>query len=473
MKKERVENLKSALIMLLLIVIVGILVDQIYLVKNDGFDDAEITVSTKNLLYPKNIYYAFGDGNYVEDYMVNDEAILILQNGILEGINKQDVDFSKVDNDEVNRAIKLNYDFGISLIDAININELSGSYTDRIPQGKLTFINVVLLPRKKLLVGIGDEIYEIKGKNGSFPSLFQYASNIIFENEYDDESLFFRNIRLLESLKNLDVVNENIALPVKLKGALDIYQVQSEAELSDVSSINKVVSNVFGVSKSFVKKLKTKTGELVYIYNYGEKQLKFSNDGTITYELIGIDEEGIESDFNRSLLIALSFIEKVSGNAENLILSEYREDEKDKTKYIYKFISPMTKYRNTVSNIGVRVVVKNNEVVEFVRKMPKVISVEYKKEKTAITDFEKLSRVISNSHFKNMISLEYVKNEGISPKDDRYQDLYVKAIGGIDGFYIDYYLSGYKSLRPAYVFTMGNSKFIVDYYIENLIEVIR
>ncbi len=472
MSRRAIENTKNVVIVLLLLSIFYVLIVQVFELKGYNFKEDEILVEVSNLLYPKRVVYEFDDENYYEDYKVRDEAIVLLQNMMFEVLADESTSLKKIEPKSVDTSVYLDYSFGITLYDIYSIKGYSRSNVEDIPKGKVQFIRAVIEPSKKLIIGIEDDIFIVDTNSSEFVPMFQHVNNIIIENNFNDNKYSFKSIDDLDALRKMDANKFGLKIPVRIDGDLEVFKIKRENELSDLSSINNVVSNIFGASKSFVKKLKTKTGELVYIYNYGEKQLRFFENGTIDYEFISADDVDVDTDFKRSLSVALSFIERVNADSSEFLLLSYLFDE-ESNEYHFTFYKPSTGFRNLVSNIGVSAVVKNNEVIKFKRNVPKIISSEYVRESEKTTDFDKISKAISKSHFKNMMNLEYARINNIKSDDKEFEDLYGKAISSIDRFYVDYYLSGHNSLRPAYVFKMANTKFIVDYYTGNLVEVIR
>ncbi len=283
----------------------------------------------------------------------------------------------------INKFKSIRMDFASKIPTKSLIQILSESPRDDLNRfDELEYINSILISSNKLesntiyLANTDEKIYlRLKGSTIGF-NINTLIENIKKTGEVKGYVSYYTNI-----LKQFLEVESDILVPIFNDTSIDSIDVTNEIHASDNVQKRTLADTFFKESFDFIKEITENNGSTIYMYGYGDKSLKISQDGLLEYiEKVNKQKSNDESMFVDSLKIAAAFVDEYIGwpvNAQNAYLSGYETIEKDKKKgYKFYFNYRLNGLPVIVSNIGdvsgLEVEVVDNQVTYYKRIIKRV-----------------------------------------------------------------------------------------------------
>ncbi len=483
MSRRKVEFFKSVLIFALVMSILFMMFDKVVFDKKSVLKDDYVAKDNSSFVTAESFEYGFA-----KDFVYKDFKILIgrekeLQDVVFDMLKNEDALLQKVENYQKDKFVKIN------LFDAFTLNEYFDIYASKHDKLEnvdkiLNDITVVLEPKPTIILNMEGKNFEVNAPANLTAEIFELASSILAQRKYDVDVKAFQ-YKSLDNVCNFNDMKsggtEKLFIPYVVTERFPVYIVKNKYINPEYRLTNSLVAKVFGASKSFVKKLKSTTGDIIFMYGYGRKTLKISRDGVVSYTIVDDKKANTLQDKNsfiKSLVVALDFVQNFDKSYRNIKLVGMKKIRKDKfMEYRFSFISPVSSYYEIKGKSGIEVLVRGEEVVACEIDSPDFFDKKYvvsdELNTGLITKEPKVKQMLDSFEFRRRLVDEYKKINNISHNVISY-DLEREAMQSLDDFYIKYYHKKNEfALYPAFVFCFGNVQFVFDYYSNKLVEVIK
>jgi regulatory protein YycH of two-component signal transduction system YycFG len=493
MKKE---NLKSILLALLFAVSFVLtqrlwfylpLGGMISTAKDIELEDIDIDIT--DILSPQDFVISFGGGDYAtffsEPYEVwnitedtKDVSIWETSKEVLRDYLTKDFEINEVDYDEWKKIIKfksIRMNFACEMPSDSFIRAIS-SEDNNVPEMKNDIDTILILATNE------KDINNIYFGNNSQNIYFKVKGNVadsrirrLIENigEIREEKGYISSLPLYSS------VDKDVFTPVFSNESgeyIPSYSAKNQIDVSDKAGVKSIAYKFFGRTFDFVKEINEIDGTIIYMYGYGEKALKFYENGTLEYlEKTNKDESGNDLDFIDSLKYAAKFVDDNVDwpiNIENAYLSGYKTIEQDnKTGYLFTFNYRLKGLPVFIPDIawdeGIQVSIVGSQIIEYKRivKLPPQELNNNGNERPSILNDEKEKNVLNVTEVlkknKNYIKNNYIMLSGNEVEEDKIKDFKIEPL--IEDIGLVYYVYGDK-LIPVWEITIDNIVYYFDLY---------
>ncbi|QXM06971.1 hypothetical protein [Crassaminicella indica] len=160
-----------------------------------------------------------------------------------------------------------------------------------------------------------------------------------------------KNNNILKLIKNIEesgydayyamqdiysVENESL-MPIELNKDIHEVKVIQEIDPTNEGQVESFAGTFFGENLDFVRKIRETSGSVIFMYGYGQKELKIDDLGVLQYiEKIDAEKASKNISFEDALKIALQFINN-HGSWANIDIYLKDVEEPEKNRYIFSF----------------------------------------------------------------------------------------------------------------------------------------
>lgn len=346
----------------------------------------------ERIIYPQDFVIGFGGGSYTGVYSeeTRENIWKIVTNLIPAYLEQQglvNLDLVVIEREEF-LAVEKTRSVQMQLPFAISLNDLGDVYGINHSDGDLfdTLINKVTIStsqqdRVYFSNSTNDYHYYIRGQSDD-----KRLSQII--NRLSNDS--FTEYRRVDSLINFKSINED-EVQVFLNGEIipitsimDIPFIKVTKEIDarvdrQNSEIKNLLNKAFGNSTDFIKRLEEIDGSQTYIYGYGDKTLRLSIDGKITYqEKLQSKADTKPVSFKEGLYIAYETVQDYGNTPQSLYLSAYKTEDDGpyeiRTYYFDYRIKDLNVYtKNMGKGHAIEVIITDDVVTKFTKNIRKYV----------------------------------------------------------------------------------------------------
>ncbi len=457
MLKERVKSLALFLLFALSIYLMKELwaSDLIMTLKNDSQTENTI-LDTAPVIAPKTIIYGFGSGTYSAvffDKYGTWESLKIDLKSFLNADKKVEiVDQEIYENAKSLRSLELQFPYELTLGD---LEEVLNQETNQKNEDNQRFNTLLIVSGK------AKSIY-LKGKdqyillNGE--TRFDSVDPEIFEAE-KNETTRYKTVEAIYKLKNILSTGEvryddNLQIvPIGAAEERSAITVAPEYNIRDDGVLRELVTQYFGTH--IVKKLVDIDGSLVYLYGYGEKSLKVSQNGEIEFKS-KIQNVPLKTiSLHEALLLSINFMDRFGGIPEGLQLLNYEytiQDEAPAYQLNFSLSLNHQKIDGETAVPGIQMTLIGGQVTEYKRYI--LLPVSELQRDTLASGVQTMDWLI-NSNFVSTLGPNYLNDhpelQNASLQEGSRNLLY-HILQSINSFESLYYLNdtNYQALIPVW-----------------------
>ncbi len=243
------------------------------------------------------------------------------------------------------------------------------------------------------------------------------------------------------------------------------YNLMPEYDSADFAVSSDLVNKVFEARAPFVKEAENTEGDKIYMSEHGSEILKISSSGRIEYKLEDYEAQK-QSTLHDDFLAAIKFESKISGENANIRLEKYAE--LDKNKYFERefYFSKNDKVGKIYSDFdenGIYIKIDGGKVVEYNRYLPSFQKTGYSDITEVGVTYEKktILKILKKQKTLDKLTEIYLENiEKIA--EVSINDILLK----VESIDYGYYQDAKNSIRPCYIVKLANTIIIIDFYTE-------
>lgn len=302
--------------------------------------DAKLNVITnaQSVISPQSYLVSFGGGLHTGVF--SDEIRKTMWTEITENLKIyfQTGIYSVISTDEWTQAvnsrsfrIKLPLDYSID-----NMYQMLGVPVKKDAIADIKIDTIILATSENDRIYLGDEntgnFYVLKGADhGDSYKVSSLIDNIESSNitEYKRLEDIFSLRKFVETEEDTDFIENSTLAPITEISRIPIVQVVKEIttvdKLDDDIDLRLYAINAFGNDFDFVKKVRDIDDSIIYMYGYGERALRLSDDGSIEYKEKISKSESVESSYILDLNLAIQAAKKFGESVQSMYLSGYEE----------------------------------------------------------------------------------------------------------------------------------------------------
>lgn len=451
-------------------------------VKTSLNKDAKLNVieNAKSVISPQSYLVSFGGGLHTGVFSdeirktmwteVSDNLKIYFQTGI----------YSEISTDEWTQAVN-SRSFRIKLPLEYSLDNMYQMFGVPIKKDAIADIKIdtIILPTSENdRIYLGDEntgtFYVLKGADrGDSYKVSSLIDNIESSNitEYKRLEDIYSLRKFLESEEDARFVENSTLAPITEVSRIPIVQVVKEIttvdKLDDDIDLRLYAINAFGSDFDFVKKVRDIDDSLIYMYGYGEKALRLSDDGSIEYKEKINKSESTESSYILDLNLAIQAAKRFGESVQSIYLSGYEENVSDKVtsrvfyfNYRIKDLSVYTlgnelgnSFKIEVSDGQVTLVTKN------IRRYVKTLEVDETRRVYSIDE------VIDNN--SDLILNNYIRDNELkfdSEKQYEYVYKFLQEIKEVDMVYFLDPKSNEAEMIPVWKIEIDNTLYCFSLY---------
>ncbi len=422
--------------------------------------------SISEIIHPQGLYINFGGDSHTAFFFDRNELWQEIYDDlsiIFEVRSPKAVDKTLWDEVLQERNVRMDFGNGLSSNDFFNSN-----YEEDL---NIQEIIVPLLSRDFILVKSNDEYYEL---TSYFDSIIEDIVTMIESTPYVEYKTIEKRFSI-QSILEENNINADVnltAVPIEIPNDFLLYKSEFLVNTIDLESIEKYVKKVFGSDLSFVKKLLTYDDTIIYLSDYGKRSLSFGINGEVEYINNLSEENTVVTEISQTedlIQKALSFINYIEGNSEDLYLSEHiREGDVEKFFFNSYVNQHLIYYFGNQDGYSIEVQIKNDKIVYYKSNRRKNL------EELQIENFWENGLSFSSLFDRNfdVISENYQSDMKIDSIDDNR--LYIfEIVNAIQSYDFEYYIDAQirsNSIVPAWKIKIANTLYHFDIYEGTLLE---
>ncbi|MGB3368742.1 MAG: hypothetical protein WBA54_14700, partial [Acidaminobacteraceae bacterium] len=340
-------------------------------------------------------------------------------------------------------------------------------------------VDTIILPTSENdRIYLGDEntgtFYVLKGADrGDSFKVSGLIDNIELSNitEYKRLEDVFSLRKFVETTEDVEFIENSTLAPITGVARIPIVQVVKEIttvdKLDDDIDLRLYAINAFGSDFDFVKKVRDIDDSIIYMYGYGEKALRLSDDGSIEYKEKITNSESIESSYILDLNLAIQAAKKFGESVQSIYLSDYEEMMVDKvmirTFYFNYRIKDLSVYTlgNKLGN-SYKIEISDGEVTfisKNIRRYVKTLEVDAERKVYSIDEvIDKNSDLILNNYIRDN-SLVFIPE-----KQYEYVYKFLQEIKDIDLAYFLDPKSNSAEMVPVWKIEIDNTLYCFSLY---------
>ncbi len=428
-------------------------------------------VNSDDVISPQSITINFGGGLhtvfYADTYGIWKKVLQILQNNyFLENVDVQEIE--KEEWIKANNVKSIGLDFACQLpMEILNKGE-QGSFKD-----KISFADYILV---SLIEEGSAYIANIKeGKYYRFHSSQSIHENLIetVDNIELEECTYYYPIEDIYGVSNYRL------MPVEQTEYIEEISTASEIDAANDLQVESFAGTFFGENFDFVKKIRETTGSVIYMYGYGQKNLKINSSGIVEY-IEEIDPQKVTNYTEAwdALQIAFQFVQEhggwilKEGDSVQPFIKSINQIEKDKKKgyhfiFGYRLNGLPVYYSGKMAGEPLEIKVIGKQVIYYRRFLKeKVTKTIYTKSLRSGETLEMMS--ITDIIDKNFdtIQADYLNIKGKNDKknEEKIKSEILTSIGSVKLGYYDRGFEKFTKWVPIWVLKMDKMIYYFDVY---------
>ncbi len=381
--KEKLKSITLFILFVLALVLTYLNTAEPFFVSNKDDVSLERPVSLKSVMTASAICYSFGNGDYTRIYKheiyypIWSEAY-----DALDGIS--------VTNDRLKPISKKNFFDNFSKKSFLI--QLYGIYDDvDLGSESLFGFDDILITEREIFIRKHDLYYKIKDEDVSdlYTSMVQHINH----KKYVSYRKVSDRFSLREILGKDEAFLNYSLIPYTYDASVAKASAMYEFDYKDRAEINAIAKGVLGERLDFTQSFIDSSDSVVLMSDRGTRSLTFANDGKIIYRTKISEQAGAAFSFEHALMKALDAIKLVHGIPEGLFLKGCYKIEDNKYQLEFGYTFGGGQYLVTGEDVGIRVVVQGEQVLEVHRKIikPKLTKV------PDSTTFRSIDRCISDN----------------------------------------------------------------------------
>lgn len=428
--------------------------------------------SSENIISPSNMIVSFGAGDKRKNYytvlssnldLVWEESKYILKDHFLGEPEISQITLDTYIQSNTLKSVELEFANNTStMLMSSNFNSLENKIVRNIKG-----INKILIPAfNRGVIYIfenEDSIFELKlpnyEENAKLISFIDKLENVEYIKYHPISSLFDEF--------------EGIYTPMPVNYTIDTTQtfVESEIDIENEATLIERSKNFFNENFDFVKTVKETSGAVVYIYGYGEKNVRINNKGALEYneEIGNISSTSVVA----SLDAAIDFIYQNGGLPEGTYLKDIQDIKNGQNKgyqfsFGYRIGGYPVEFNSNKMKYPIEIEVYGNKVKSYRTLVRKVM------------DMEGVSPSQSALHFPNIIekNIKHLKSKYFDKENAQLEDKgdddkileILKNIEEVRMVYFDTVEEGKgQLLKPSWMIKIKGDIFYFDSYTGEII----